>query len=75
MISTFAPPCSGPQRAQTAAAQLANRLQWLLPTIRQVLAEQFCSWSACSRKIRSSARAASPLTLPPPNIMARKSPV
>jgi hypothetical protein len=53
----FAPPCSGPHRADTPAEIDANRFDWELPTMRTVDVEQFCSWSACSRKIRSRARA------------------
>ena len=37
------------------AAIVAKRLAWLEATRRTVEVEQFCSWSACSRKIRSSA--------------------
>ena len=33
------------------ALMLLYRLLWLLPTMRTVLALQFCSWSAC--RIRS----------------------
>jgi hypothetical protein len=49
--SWLAPPCSGPQRAQMPALIDANRFALLEPTIRTVLVEQFCSWSAC--RIRS----------------------
>ena len=41
--STLAPPCKGPQRAQTPAAQEAKRLALLEPTMRTVEVEQFCS--------------------------------
>jgi len=55
MTAWLAPPCSGPHRAHTPAAALANRLASLDATIRTVEVEQFCSWSACRRKIKSSA--------------------
>ena len=55
MTAWLAPPCSGPHSAQTPAAALANRFAWLEATMRTVEVEQFCSWSACSRKIRSRA--------------------
>ena len=34
----------------------ANRLAWLLPTMRTVEVVQFCSWSACRMSSRLSAR-------------------
>ena len=47
-----------------------------LPTIRMVLVEQFCSWSACRRKIVSMVRAISGSTTYSShgvaNIMCRK---
>ena len=49
-------------QAHTPAAALANRLAWLDATMRTVEVEQFCSWSACSRKIRSSALTTSGLS-------------
>ncbi len=42
----FAPPWSGPQRAQMPAAIDANRFAFELPTMRTVDVQQFCSWSA-----------------------------
>ena len=51
----LAPPWSGPHRADTPAAQLANRLAPELATMRTVEVEQFCSWSACSTQKRLSA--------------------
>jgi len=40
----------------------AYRLTWVLPTIRTVAAEAFCSWSACRISSRSRALATSGLT-------------
>ncbi len=59
ITATLAPPCSGPHSAHTPAAQLANMFAWLEATIRTVLVEQFCSWSACRIRNRLSARATS----------------
>ncbi len=43
MTFWFAPPWSGPHSASTPAEIDANRFAWLLPTIRTVEVEQFCS--------------------------------
>src|SRR2546428_8798862 len=56
--SWFAPPCKGPQSAQMPALMEAKRFVCALPTIRTVLVEQFCSWSACRMSSRFSARTA-----------------
>jgi hypothetical protein len=53
----LAPPCSGPHSAEMPAETLANRLACDEPTMRTVLVEQFCSWSACRISSRSSALA------------------
>ena len=57
--STLAPPCSGPHKAQTAAAQEANRFARAEPTTRAVDVLQFCSWSAWRMKIRFRASSTS----------------
>ena len=59
MTAWLAPPCSGPKSALTPADTDAKRLAWLEPTSRTVEVEQFCSWSACSRKSMSSVLATS----------------
>ena len=51
----LAPPCKGPHRAETAPATDANGFAPPEAIILQVEVEQFCSWSACSKKIKSSA--------------------
>ena len=43
-------------RARNSSAIDAKRFAWLLPTIRTVDVEQFCSWSACRISNRSMAR-------------------
>ena len=63
MTSTLAPPCSGPHRAQTPAAQEANRLARAEPTTRTVEVLQFCSWSAWRMKIRFRASSTSRVTM------------
>ena len=52
----MAPPCAGPQRQATPAAMQANGLAPDEDASRTVEVEAFCSWSACSVKIRSMAR-------------------
>src|SRR5690606_7144057 len=42
----FAPPCNGPQSAETPAEIEANNPACDEPTILTVEVEQFCSWSA-----------------------------
>jgi len=59
MTAWFAPPWSGPQRAQTPAETEAKRLAPPEATMRTVEVEQFCSWSAWSSRMRSSALATS----------------
>ena len=58
------------------AAMQANGLAPVEPARRTVEVEAFCSWSACSRKMRSIARASTGLICDfsqgLPNIMCRK---
>ena len=76
MTAWLAPPCSGPNSALTPADTDANRLAWLDPTSRTVDVEQFCSWSACSRKSMSRVLATSGSTsygsAGTPNVSRRK---
>ena len=60
--ASFAPPCAGPHRQAMPAAMQANGLAPDDPARRTVEVEAFCSWSACSMKMRSSARASTGLT-------------
>src|SRR5687768_2071932 len=53
---SFAPPCSGPNRAATPADTAENGSTCDDPTARTALVEQFCSWSACRMNRISSAR-------------------
>ena len=53
--ASFAPPCSGPDRAPTPAATEAYILASAEPTSLTVEVEQFCSWSAW--RMRSMSRA------------------
>ena len=55
--ASLAPPWAGPQSAAIPAAMQANGLAPVEPAILTVEVDAFCSWSACSRKIRSKARA------------------
>ena len=52
---SFAPPCSGPYSAATAAAAAEYGSTCELPTARIAFVEQFCSWSACRMNRTSSA--------------------
>ena len=53
--ASFAPPCAGPQSAETPADIAVYGLQPVLPASRTVEVLAFCSWSACRMKSRSSA--------------------
>ena len=59
MFSTasFAPPWEGPHSAAMPAAMAEYGLVPVEPASRTVEVDAFCSWSACSMKIRSMARA------------------
>ena len=61
--ASLAPPCAGPQSAAIPAAIQENGLAPVEPAKRTVDVEAFCSWSACSRKMRSIARAMAGSTL------------
>ena len=77
MTFWLAPPCSGPHRAEMPADTEAYSGALELPTMRTVLVEQFCSWSACRISSRSSALATTGFTSgapSAPNIMCRKLP-
>ena len=54
--ASLAPPWAGPQRQAMPAAIHANGLAPDEPANRTVEVDAFCSWSACSIKMRSSAR-------------------
>ena len=54
--ASFAPPCAGPHRQAIPAEMQANGLAPDEPARRTVEVEAFCSWSACSVKMTSSAR-------------------
>src|ERR1041384_196121 len=61
--ASLAPPWAGPHRQAMPAAIQANGLAPDEPAMRTVEVEAFCSWSACSVKILSSALASTGLTL------------
>ena len=61
--ASLAPPWAGPQSEAMPAATQAKGLAALEPEMRTVEVEAFCSWSACRMKMRSMARARTPLIL------------
>ncbi len=61
--ASLAPPCSGPYSAPIAPASATYGSALADPITRIVVAEQFCSWSACRMNRMSSARSRTGLTL------------
>ena len=57
--ASLAPPCAGPQSADTPAEMAAYGLAPVEPARRTVEVLAFCSWSACRISSRSRACAAS----------------